>query len=482
MERERELTAKVARQIREQLPLVNDQVLLAYVNQLGQEIVAVTEPQPFIYRFAIIEDDHLNAFTVGGGYVYIHSGVLAQAGDVSELVGVLAHEVAHVRERHIARRGEGTGVATLITLVTLAAVALGGADPGMIAVGQGVNVALQLRNSRAAEAEADREGIAYMVEAGYDPDGMRRFFQRLLAANPGSAEIPAYLYTHPDVKDRVVAARVEMKRIEVPDDLRREDMRLALMQQRLAQLIEPIAGGSGLLARPEFDRKLTDGLLEEAQAEKQAGNCEAADLLLQRAEDLEPNDPRVPLMRADCAAERGDLKAARDHLTRAFDLDPNVPLVQSRLGSMHARLGSRIAAAFYLEQAATGFRPGSPGRKRVELELQRLTFPVLEEAGLKGGGRDSEGARFWQGDSIEWWGQLSQPFISLNPRVRVRWIGPGGEVARQETVLMSPFGRVSSELDTAEVAPGDWVVEASAGDAPVDRREFHILSRDGSVD
>ena len=118
VEKERELTADVARQIRAQLPLVNDPVLLAYLNELGQEIVATTEPQPFLYRFTIIDDEALNAFTIGGGYVYIHSGVIAAAGDVAELQGVIAHEVAHVRERHIAKRGEDQGVSTLITLVT----------------------------------------------------------------------------------------------------------------------------------------------------------------------------------------------------------------------------------------------------------------------------------------------------------------------------------------------------------------------------
>ena len=154
IERERELTAGVARQIREQLPLLNDPVLLAYLNELGQQIVATTEPQPFICRFALIKDEALNAFTIGGGYVYLHSGVLAQAGDVSELMGVLAHEVAHVRQRHIAKRGEGQGAAMLATLAAVAVVALAGGDPALIAIAQGVNVALQLKNSRAAEAEA----------------------------------------------------------------------------------------------------------------------------------------------------------------------------------------------------------------------------------------------------------------------------------------------------------------------------------------
>src|SRR5262249_33087013 len=138
-DKEREITDDVARQIRGTTPLITDPVLLAYVNELGQSIVRQTEPQPFLYRFSIIRDDTLNAFTIGGGHVYLNSGVIAQAGSESELAGVLAHEIAHVRERHIARRAEGQGITTLATLAAAAAVAVAGADPGVMVVAQGLN-------------------------------------------------------------------------------------------------------------------------------------------------------------------------------------------------------------------------------------------------------------------------------------------------------------------------------------------------------
>ncbi len=482
VERERELTADVARQIREQFPLVHDPILLAYLNELGQEIVATTEPQPFIYRFVLVDDDALNAFTIGGGHVYVHYGVLAQAGNVSELAGVLAHEIAHVRRRHIARRNEGQGVATLITMATLAAAVLAGGDPSVIMLGAGVNVALQLRNSRSAEAEADREAIAYMVRAGYDPDGLRRFFQRLLTAYPDTADVPAYLYTHPAVKERVAAVRVEMERTDAPRDLRRDDPRLARMQARLAQVLEPVAGGSGLYARPEFDRAKTDPLLEEARLERSLERDEAALALLVHAEEIEPNDPRVPLLRADWSEEREDWEQARLHLERAFELDPHATLVQYRLGSVYARLGQRTRAAFYLEQAAAGFRAGSPGRTRAELELQRLAAAVLDESGLHGRSAGPARDQFRSGDAVEWWGQLSRSFIALNPEVTVRWIGPGPRVAFQETIRMSPLGRLTSELPGESARPGRWVVEVSAGDTAVDHRAFQVVARDGSPD
>lgn len=498
VENEREMTADVAAQIRAQLPIVNDPVLLAYVNGLGQRIVAITEPQPFIYRFTIIEDESLNAFTIGGGHVYMNSGVIASAGDTSELVGVLAHEVAHVRQRHIARRGEGQGVAMLATLAAVAAVALSGGDPALIALAQGVNVALQLKNTRAAEAEADHEAIGYMVKAGYDPDGLSRFFERLVAAYPNESQIPAYLYSHPAVKERIAATRVEMDRRGIPHGAsytpsitdaelgrglshgpERDDERLREMQARLAQVLEPVAGGSGLYARPTFDRSITDPLLDEARVESEADRLDAADLLLARAEEKEPNDPRVALARADLAEEQRDWATAKDHLTRAFELDPNVALVQYRLGLVHKRLDNRTRAVFYLEQAASSYRAGSASRKRAEFEIQRITFKVLDRAKL----RDGEGierTEFRSGDTVVWWGDVARRFMEHNPVFELRWTQPDGSVAKRENVRMNTLGNVSGQLDTTGAPAGTWAIEVMTGDTPVDWREFHIMSGDGS--
>lgn len=495
VEREREVTADVARQIRAHLEFVNDPVLLDYVNGLGQALVAVTEPQPFLYRFALIRDDTLNAFTIGGGYIYLNSGILAQAGDACELAGVLAHEIAHVRERHIAKKSEGQGLAMLASLAAMAAVALAGADPAALVLAQGVNVALQLKHTRAGESEADREAIRYLLLAGYDPEGMVRFFQRLLAAYPDPANIPAYLYTHPAVKERVAASRVEIQRLEERarsgtgdpalaielgradpsrPDARCRDPRLGSMQARLARLLQPVAGGSGLQARSQFERSVTDPLLAEAEAEKQAGRPDAADLLLELAESREARDPRVPLARADLAREREDWPAVTRHLERAFQLDPGVPLVQYRLGIAHQRLGERTRAAFYLERAAEGFRAGSAGRKRAEFALRALTVPVVEDAKV-----EPERPRIGSDEPVTWSGKIHRQFLPDNPELRIRWRGPDGEVAADERVRMNPLGRVSAKLDTPGRAPGDWQVEIESGDVSLGVHEFELARADG---
>ena len=476
IERERELTARVAAQIRGQTPFITDPIVLGYVNEIGQRLVRAAEPQPFVYRFSIIDADALNAFTIGGGYVYVNKGVVEQAGDVSELAGVLAHEIAHVRRRHMARRAEGQGLATLATLAGLAAIVLTGGDPSLLIASQGLNVALQLRNSRAAESEADREGVDYMVRAGFDPEGMARFFERISAVNPVPGEIPAYLYSHPAADERVRTTRLMMEREGVPTDAIRDDGRLHEIQARLAALNAKVVGGSGMHARAHFDRSVTDPLLERARKAYDDGVPEEAERVLLLAGEQEPGDPRIWLRLADLSEERGDLQQMADHLELAIALDPDVPLVQYRLGVAHKRLGNRTRAVFYLEQAAQNFRAGSTRRRKAEVEIEQIVAPALEDSGLSRHDPGRGAAVYVRGDRVLWWGKLSDGLVPHNPPVDVLWRGPDGGIAHTQQVRMNPFGGIEAEFDTDGAALGAWRVEARLGDSQIDERGFELVA------
>ncbi len=515
VEREQEMTAQIHAQIRSQVKLVTDPVLVGYVQDVGQGLARTTEPQPFIFRFFLIDDPALNAFTIGGGYVYITTGVLGQAGDVNEFAGVLAHEIGHVEMRHIARRSEGQGLATLATLASLAAV-IAGADPGVIVATQGLNVSLQLKHSRAFEEEADREGIAIMTAGGYDPDGMTRFFQRILAANPDAgAGIPAYLFTHPAVKERIAATKVEIARSGsrasppnaappartgpdsdaakseaatgvgippvAPSEIDIANRRLVQVQARLAELS---ARGSlaGLQARATFDASKTDPLISQAHEARTDGDDVQADAWLAEAEALEPGDPRVALARAELAIAEGDLPRARAQLERALALDPNVALVQYQLGTVYARLGEKSRAAFYLEQSVANFRPDTGARRRAEFELARLEFPILQANGFATRGKKTRSTTFARGESVTWWGDVSPRFYPMNPRFLVRWRAPSGESVLQETLQMSPGGHVASVLRTGESAVGSWRIEISVEDAVIETLEFELSAGTLDVD
>jgi predicted Zn-dependent protease len=473
VEKEKEMASQIHAQIRQQYKLVMDPVLLDYLDEVGESLVKATEPQPFIFRFTLLDDPQLNAFTIGGGYVYVTTGVLEQAGDINELAGVLAHEIGHVEKRHLARQNEGQGLSTLVTLAGLAA-AIAARQPGAMIAAQGLNVSLQLKHSREFEAEADRAGIEIMTKTGYDPEGMRRFFQRIIAENPREGEgIPAYLFTHPAVGERVAATKVEMERIGAPHP-KREDPRLREMQSRLAQLTardQPAVGG--LHQRATFDAAKTDPLLDRARAARGAGKADEADEILAQAAKLEPGDPRVWLERADIATERGDLESARGMLEKALAIDPTVPLVQYQLGSIHARLGNKSRAAFYLEQAVSNFRVRSAARRRAEFELAMLEFKVLDRSGLASSD-STERKVFKRGEPVTWYGAISKRFYPTNPEVQVRWIAPSGATVYTEKIRMSPLGRLSSTLKTGNAAAGTWHVVVRVESSEIESQEFDI--------
>ncbi|MEE8558149.1 MAG: M48 family metalloprotease [Myxococcota bacterium] len=461
--------AQVHAQIRASGALVNDPVILAYINDLGQQVVRVTEPQPFIYRFNLVDADSLNAFAVPGGYIYFHTGVLEQAGNVSELMGVLAHEVAHVRLRHIAKTQEAQAP---VQLVALAAAVLSGGNEVAIAAAQGLNVSLQLKHTRNHEAEADEHGIDYMVRAGYDPHGMPRFFERLLAAHGSGPDIPPYLFSHPDLKDRIAAARMPAN----THGLIKEDDRLEEIQDRLALVLNPIAGGHPFHARQVFDHSVTDPLLAKAKTARENEDLEEAVRILRRAEETEPNDPRVPLELADIAESKGHFEEAALQYQRAIALDPEVPLVQYKMGLAHKKLGNRSQAVFYLEQAVNGFGPRSSLRRNAELEIQTLSFPLLEESELGTGSRFAREirTRFEVGETVTWWGSVSDSLMEKNPLLHVRWIDPEGVAVKEDNIRMDPFGNLSASYDTEDAQTGRWEVRVFAGASEIERREFFL--------
>jgi len=475
VDQEKEMTAQIAAQIRQQAKFVTDPVVLDYVDSIGESLVKGIEPTPFIFRFNVIEDKQLNAFTIGGGYVYLSSAVLEQAGDTNELAGVLAHEIGHVEKRHIARQNEGQGLSTLVSLLGVAAAIAAKAPEAAIAA-QGLNVSLQLKHSREFESEADRAGIEIMSKTGYDPDGMRRFFQRILAENPhAGAGIPPYLFTHPAVSERVAATKIEADRIGAGKGEPHDEAKLAKVQARLAQVLSPDPSGqSGLHVRAQFDASKTDALLAKAREARIDGNDGLADELLAQAQQLEPRDPRVALERSNLAEERGDLESARGQLERALALDPSVPLVQLQLGTLEARLGNKSRAAFYLEQAVSNFRPKTAARRRAEFELARLEFKLMDESGLADARGATESRQFARGEPVSWWGEISKRFYPMNPEVQVRWLDPKGATVYSERIRMSPGGRFSATLQTGNAALGTWRVEVRVEDSLIENYTFEI--------
>ena len=193
-----------------------DETLQAYIEQIGDRIAARSDLPQAEFTFTLLNSEVPNAFALPGGYVYITRGLLALAETEAEVAGVLGHEIGHVTARHTAQRQtRATGAGVLATLGTIGAAILGGEVAGRLAQQvAGVGAQAYLASySRDQEYQADDLGVGYMTAAGYDPQAMASFLEKLDAQAQLEREIaggddPAqsWFATHPRTLDRVQRA------------------------------------------------------------------------------------------------------------------------------------------------------------------------------------------------------------------------------------------------------------------------------------
>jgi len=226
------------RQSRARLPYVSDPELVEYINDLGQKLLAVSEHADRDYNFHLIKNDVINAFAVPGGQIAIHTGILTKSESESELASVVAHEIAHITQRHIARNIENSRFDNIIALGALLAAAAAGSAEGAqagLAVASATAIDRRLRYSRAYEAEADSLGIRLLSRAGFDPAAMPVFFKRLLDdSRLSQSYAPEFLRSHPLTIKRITES-AERVRAYPPAKEQNED-RFLLMQAKAKAL------------------------------------------------------------------------------------------------------------------------------------------------------------------------------------------------------------------------------------------------------
>jgi len=206
----------IMRDIRRSGQVVEDPLVNEYINEVGNKVAAQTNEGNHDFTFFVIEDHRINAFALPGGYIGIHTGLLEATRSEDELAGVLAHEIAHVTQRHIARAIHASSrqsiLSTAIMLGAILAGAAGGGSDVMqagMAVAQGTAAQQQINFTRSNEHEADRVGIAALADAGFDPYGMASFFDVMSRQNTRAPDerTPAFLMTHPVTTARIAEAR-----------------------------------------------------------------------------------------------------------------------------------------------------------------------------------------------------------------------------------------------------------------------------------
>ena len=239
IEDEKELGDEFSQQARRELDFLRDDLVRRYIEDLGERIVAASGPQPLDYRFYVVEDDTLNAFAGPGGHVYIHTAIILEADNLSELAGVMAHEVGHVALRHIAHnyyRQRSTGMLYQLGSAVLA-IFVGGlaAQAGQLAGGLGAMAYLNTF-SRDAERESDQFGVDVLPRAGIHPIGLATFFETLKKESSGGRP-PAFLSSHPATDERIANTRAAIAAADIRGDLALDDDgRIEIIQRRIQLL------------------------------------------------------------------------------------------------------------------------------------------------------------------------------------------------------------------------------------------------------
>lgn len=207
-QQEVQLGQEYADQLARELPLVRDRQSVQYINDLGRSIARRADQRGIPYTFYIVNAPEVNAFAVPGGHIYLNRGLIERSENMSELAGVLAHEIGHVVHRHGIDQMERAQTANT-ALGVLYGVLLGRNPSGVEQVGIQVGgSAIFAGYSRDAEREADATAIQYLVASRIDPRGMVSLFEKLLAErqrNPAAVE--RWFSTHPTENERIQNTR-----------------------------------------------------------------------------------------------------------------------------------------------------------------------------------------------------------------------------------------------------------------------------------
>jgi predicted Zn-dependent protease len=258
-EYEHQLGRAWLRIFRSQVPTVDDPLLQDYLESLIYRLAIHSQLEDRRIEVVIVDNPTINAFAVPGGVIGIHSGLLMYAQSEDELATVLAHEIAHLSQRHFSRGVERQRSQTPMNLAALLAsfvlLATVGGDAGIAALSatQAYAQDSALRYSRGNEAEADRVGMMTMVDAGMDPHAAPAMFERMLQASryAGGNRVPEFLRSHPLSKNRIADTKNRAR--EYPKTIHVPSLSYQLMRARVANQLSNTPSESVQKFRGELD-------------------------------------------------------------------------------------------------------------------------------------------------------------------------------------------------------------------------------------
>lgn len=381
-EMERQIGSQFLQQLHAALPTINDPILKYWATWQISDIAQYSQLRDNLMEVVLIDNPQINAFAAPGGVVGINLGLMLAAEDIHEYSSVIAHELAHLSQRHFARGVEEQRAQTLPTLASLIAAimvgAIGGGDAGMAAISaaQAASQQSQLHYSRTREQEADRIGINTMVRADLDPAGMSRMFERMQQAYRFSSRPPEFMLTHPLSESRIADARQQVQkypRKPYHDSLDYELMRtraiiyyadspqaavkqfekavrdqpdsaparygLALALSNAGEFADALALGDELFSQNP-DRILYTAAYGELLIK--AGKNDQAEKLLAEHLAINPDNPPLAMLYAEALVDQEKYDKARDVLARQSRLRPDDVDVWYDLAEVSGQAGDII--------------------------------------------------------------------------------------------------------------------------------------------
>lgn len=344
--------------LRRQVTQLSDPLLKDFVERHVYRLAETSQLQDRRLEFVILDSPQLNAFAVPGGIIGVNGGLFLNAQTEAEFASVLAHELAHLSQRHYARGLEAQQrmqlplMAAMLAGVVAAAAGAGDAAMAAIASSQAAAIQSQRSFSRQNEQEADRIGLTNLRNAGYDPRGMPSMFERLARQYRFDAKPPEFLLTHPLSESRVADSRNRAE--QTPPGGKVDSLAYQLMRARTQLQFESTPG----LATKRFRALLEENPQNDAAryglaiSLQRAGHREEAGRALQPLLDKSPDDIAYNLARVELDIDEQRFAKADKRLERLLQLHPgNYPtrqmkvellLAQSRPGEAEAILDNLV--------------------------------------------------------------------------------------------------------------------------------------------
>ena len=399
---ERRLGEMVVRQIRASGAYLDDPEVNDYLNELGHRLVAAMPEGRQDFDFFGIGDPSINAFALPGGFIGVHMGLILLTQNESELAAVLAHEITHVTQHHMARSLAGQQRSLIYSLaamaVAIAASRAGGSStgqavPAALAAAQALSLQSQINFTREHEYEADRIGFQRLEAAGFDVSAMATFMDRLQKSSRfADGAAPSYLRTHPVTYERIAEAQARAygkSYRQVPDSLDFQLVR-SLLRSYQGTPKEAVAFFTAAIADRKFNSEISAryGLVASLLRAEDFTRAKAE---LAELEKSAPPHPMIEAMAGHVLMEAGNLNLAIARFEGALARYPNKMQLIYDYPEALVKAGRAREAAVFLDRELARFPGNGP--------LHRLAARTYAELGKKLQQYRHQGEFYaWQGD------------------------------------------------------------------------------------